>query len=202
VASTFSKSFLEDLQMEKPIAAGKSSFDLIQPDLLFRSLRLQAETILLDAACGAGNYSLAAAEYIGTGGAILAVDLWAEGIEQLQKTAAAKGLKQIKTMAADLGRRIPLADGEVDICLLATVLHDLKEVNSHEGALREISRVLRPEGQLAVIEFRKIEGPPGPPLRIRLSPEEVEQLLAPHRFRKIDQLDLGPYIYLAIYQLA
>ena len=65
---------------EKPIAAGKSSFDLVDPEKVFAELRLQPDTVFLDVACGVGNYALAAAEFIGEEGAILAVDLWEEGI--------------------------------------------------------------------------------------------------------------------------
>jgi ubiquinone/menaquinone biosynthesis C-methylase UbiE len=188
--------------MAKPIGAGKSSFDLIRPDLLFPALQLQKETVLLDVACGPGHYSLAAAELIGPRGAVLALDLWPEGIEELRQAAARKNFTQIKPMVADVSRRIPLADDQADVCLLATALHDLKEVDAHEAALREISRVLRPQGRLAVIEFKKIDGPPGPPLRIRLSPEEVEQLSLPHGFKKTKQLNLGPQIYLILFQLS
>jgi ubiquinone/menaquinone biosynthesis C-methylase UbiE len=187
---------------KKPIGAGKSSFDLIRPDLLFPALQLQEDTVLLDVACGAGNYSLAAAEFIGRQGAILALDLWPEGIEQLQQAAARQGFTQIKAMVADVSSKLPVAEDQVDICLLATVLHDLKAVEAHESTLSEIARVLRPQGRLAVIEFKKIEGPPGPPLRIRLSPEEVERLVLPHGFRKIRQLDLGDYTYLTLLQLS
>jgi ubiquinone/menaquinone biosynthesis C-methylase UbiE len=186
---------------KKPIGAGKSSFDLIRPDLLFPAIQLQENTVLLDVACGVGNYSLAAAEFIGRQGAILALDLWPDGIAQLQQAAARQGFTQIKAMVADVSSRMPVADDQADICLLATVLHDLKEVEAHESTLTEIARVLRPQGRLAVIEFKKIAGPPGPPLGIRLSPEQVEGLVQPHGFRKIRQLDLGPHTYLILFQL-
>jgi ubiquinone/menaquinone biosynthesis C-methylase UbiE len=187
---------------KKPIAAGKSSFDLIRPDLLFPALQLQEDTVLLDVACGAGNYSLAAAGFIGRQGTILGLDLWPEGIAKLQEAAARQGFTQIKAMVADVSSKMPVADDQADICLLATVLHDLKEVEAHESTLTEIARVLRPQGRLAVIEFKKIAGPPGPPLGIRLSPEQVEGLVQPHGFRKIRQLDLGPHTYLILFQLA
>ena len=32
---------------EKPIAAGKSSFDLVDPEMVFAELRLQPETVFL-----------------------------------------------------------------------------------------------------------------------------------------------------------
>ena len=53
---------------EKPIAAGKSSFNLVDSKKLFSELRLKENTTLLDLACGSGAYSIAASEYIGEEG--------------------------------------------------------------------------------------------------------------------------------------
>ena len=51
-----------------------------------------------------------------------------------------------------------------------------------------------------VMEFKKIDGPPGPPLHIRLSPEDVENLLAPFGFKQEHLADVGPYNYLMLYK--
>ena len=183
---------------EKPIAAGHSSFELIRPDVLYPALGLKKDTILLDVACGMGRYSLAAAEFIGPEGAIHSVDLWPEGIEQLRRAAAEKKLRQIVPQVADVSQRIPLGDQEADVCLIATALHDLKEIDAHEGTLREIARVLKPDGLLAVLEFHKVDPPPGPPRRIRLAPEEVEQMALPLGFKRQQLTEVGPHNYLLL----
>jgi ubiquinone/menaquinone biosynthesis C-methylase UbiE len=184
-----------------PIAAGKSSFDLIDPDRLFAALKLRKGTVLLDVGCGAGSYTLAAAERIGTGGAIYAVDLWQEGIDALTREIGLRRNSNIHPFVADVGKRIPVADGSVDLCLMATVLHDFIADGSAEGALREVKRTLKPEGRLAVVEFEKVEGPPGPPRAIRLSPEELDAVLVPRGFHLLETTALGPYNYLSVYRL-
>jgi ubiquinone/menaquinone biosynthesis C-methylase UbiE len=194
-----------DLNMNSkklPIAAGKSSFDLIEPDKLFATLRLTEATVLLDLACGSGAYSLAAAEIIGDDGKIYSVDLWKEGIDTLQREAAVRQLRQIQATVADVGRHIPLADHSVDVCLMATVLHDLIQDKTEKGALREVARIVRPDGVLAVVEFKKIEGPPGPPLSIRLSPQELESVVSPYGFRPTTTMELGSCTYLSIFRLS
>jgi ubiquinone/menaquinone biosynthesis C-methylase UbiE len=182
--------------MPHPIAAGKSSFDLIDPEALFSELQLQPATVLLDLACGIGNYTLAAAAFIGPVGAIHAFDLWPEGIAALRESAQALGLTQVCAEVADVSGPLPLPEGSVDVALLATVLHDLVAEGVEEGALREAARLLRPGGRLAVIEFEKVDGRPGPPIAVRLAPDQVEALVAPFGFRRERLVRVGNPLYL------
>ncbi len=182
----------------KPIAAGKSSFDLIDAELLFAELQLHEETNLLDLACGSGAYALAASEYIGSKGRIYAVDLWEEGIATLKREAVARRIEYIDARVANVSQRLPFKDRSVDVCLVATVLHDLIQDRTDQAALKEVRRVLKNQGTLAIVEFKKIEGPPGPPVSIRLSPEECQTHLHPFGFDLVRHLDVGPYNYLAL----
>lgn len=182
-----------------PPGAGHSSFDLIDAARFFKELRLQSGMTLLDLGCGEGHYTFAAAEELGQSGMIYSLDLWEPGIQALKERAAAEGRHNLKAMRADISKANPLEDGSVDVALMATVLHDLLEFGLADGALQEAARVIKPGGALAIVEFHKVEGPPGPPLRVRLSPGEVEKIVAPFGFTKTRMADVGPYNYLIIF---
>ena len=185
---------------EKPVAAGKSSYDLIDREKFFNALDLKRDTVLLDVACGVGKYSIAASEILGHEGVIYAIDLWEEGINALRQTVAEKDIKNIRPVFGDVNKRIPLEDRSIDVVLMATVLHDLIEVNAERGTLNEVRRVLRPGGRLVIIEFKKIEGPPGPPVAIRLSPEETEKIVSGYGFKQEKIVDVGLYNYLSVFK--
>jgi ubiquinone/menaquinone biosynthesis C-methylase UbiE len=184
---------------KRPPGAGKSSFELIDPQVLFRELHLKEGGNFLDLGCGRGYYSIEAAKFIGETGSIYGVDAWEEGIAVLRQKASAAGLKNVKGRVSDIGERIPLNDHCIDFCLMATVLHDLVEIKVAEKALDEVRRVLTPESILAIVEFKKIDGPPGPPISIRLSPEEVSRIVTPYGFIKKRLVEVGPYNYLMIF---
>lgn len=188
-----------DSAMTKPPGAGKSSFDLIEPARLLAELPLKKGITFLDLGCGAGNYTLAVAEIIGPHGVVVGLDLWPPGIEALEERAAAAGRQNIQALIADISKLVPLGDESVDVCLMATVLHDLAEFGLAGGALQEAGRVLKPGGILAIVEFDKVEGPPGPPMRIRLAPEEVENLVSPYGFTRGRTARVGPYNYLILF---
>lgn len=182
-----------------PIAAGKSSFDLIDREKLLAELPIKEGITLLDVACGVGNYSLALSKYIGDPGRIYAVDLWKEGISALQEQIIAQGTKNIQASVADVSKKIPVEDNSIDVCLMATVLHDLIQDKTDEGTLTGVQRTLKPGGTLAIIEFKKINGRPGPPIGIRLSPNELENILDTYGFQEMKTIDIGPYNYLALF---
>ncbi len=184
---------------EKPHGAGKSSFDLIDRDKLFAKLDLQRDTVLLDLGCGQGNYTVAAASFIDPGGHIYAFDLWKEGVEFLRQRAVSEKLVHITVAVADAGEKLPLGDQTIDICLLGTVFHDFVHGGTHATALQEVYRALKVGGRLAVVEFIKQDGPPGPPLHIRLSPEELREIITPGGFTEVRTENLGPDTYLAMY---
>jgi ubiquinone/menaquinone biosynthesis C-methylase UbiE len=183
---------------KKPTGAGKSSFDLIDSDKLFHELDLKKGISFLDVASGRGSYSLAVSDIIGPQGSVFAVDLWAEGIEMLKTAAREKGIENITAFISDVGRLIPVENQSIDVCLMAAVLHDFVEDRIDRGTLNEIVRVVKPTGILAVMEFKKIDGPPGPPKHIRLSPEDVTDRLGPYGFKKERTVDVGPYNYLIL----
>ncbi len=185
---------------KKPTGAGKSSFDLIDSDKFFSELNLQKGVSFLDVACGRGLYCLAAAEIVGEGGRVVGMDLWEEGIELLKSAAAAGNISNIDAVVSDAAVKFPLDDNSIDVCLMATVLHDFVEDKIEQQALRETARVVKSNGVLAIMEFKKIDGPPGPPLHIRLSPEDVEDLLSPCGFVQDHFADVGPYNYLVLYK--
>ena len=183
----------------KPTGAGKSSFGLIDTATFFQELDLKEDITFLDVACGRGAYTLAVADIIGNNGQIYAVDLWEEGIGILSEEAASKGIQNITTFVSDVAQHIPIEDDCVDACLMATVLHDLVADKIDQQTLKEIVRVMKPEGTLVIVEFFKKQGPPGPPKPVRLSPEEVDQMLTVHGFQQERYAEIGPDNYLQIF---
>ncbi|MDY0163939.1 class I SAM-dependent methyltransferase [Desulfobotulus sp.] len=182
-----------------PIAAGKSSFGLVDTQALREALEPMEGLVILDAACGAGNYTLALARWAGLHSRIYAVDLWEEGVFELRRRIGDAGLSHVQAHVADLSQGTTLAQESVDLCLAATVIHDLVADGKVEGMLKALARTLKKEGRLAVVEFEKKPGPPGPPEALRLSPEALSTLVRPFGFSLTEIRPVGEALYLAIF---
>jgi ubiquinone/menaquinone biosynthesis C-methylase UbiE len=185
----------------QPHGAGKSSFDLVELPKLLELLDLKKGDRLVDIGCGRGAYSLALAPFVGPEGKIIAVDLWEEGIEHLAREIESRNIKNVEPKIADATKSLPVEDGWADVCFSSTVFHDLVHAGGHEKTLEEIKRILKPDGVFDLIEFQKIDGPPGPPIEIRIGPEELGEMLAPFgfEFRRVEVLE--PYLYFAEFSI-
>lgn len=183
-----------------PTSAGLSSFNLLDEKQLFAGLALQPGMTMLDFACGVGNYAIAASPYIGANGRIYAVDPWEEGVETLEIRASMARLVNIEAYVCGAGDRLPIDDQVVDLCLLATIVHILDQEKKFEKTMTEIKRVLKPGGRIAVVEFHKKEGPPGPPFSWRLAPETLERIVASSGFIPEQVMDVGPHNYLTLFR--
>jgi ubiquinone/menaquinone biosynthesis C-methylase UbiE len=171
------------------------------PELVFAALGLKQGDVLLDLGCGPGDYAIEAAKVVGDSGTVHGLDRSEEAIERLTKQAKSQGLGNIKPVVSDITRPLPIDYACIDMCLMATVLHVPDVVRSEDGLLEEIRRVLKPCGRVAIIECKKEDMPIGPPLSIRLSPQEVEALMTPHGFERTSEVDLG-YNYMVQFKVA
>ncbi len=145
-------------------------------------LGLKPNHCLADLGCGPGYFAIRAAELVGAQGMIKAIDINPERIENLRRTSEERGVAdRIETYIAE-GESIPLPDSNVNIALIANVLHELSNPLSY---LRDALRIIKNEGELWVIEWQKKVMPMGPPLEERRSFEEWVALLKQAGFHDI-----------------
>jgi ubiquinone/menaquinone biosynthesis C-methylase UbiE len=73
-------------------------------------------------------------------------------------------------------------------------------MNKSGAVLEQVKTILKPGGHLAVIEFKKVDGPPGPPKNIRLSEEQTKEMVSGYGFRNVRSVDIGDFNYLIMFQ--
>jgi ubiquinone/menaquinone biosynthesis C-methylase UbiE len=175
----------------------------LDPEGILLGIGVKEGTVVFDAGSGEGRFALPAASIVGSQGRVYAADTSKERIATLRRAAETQDLDQIEAFVADVTEKVPLPGTIADVCLVANVLHGFVEDGTILGALREIRRLLKPEGVLAVLEFKKdVERPPGPPLSIRLSPDELEALLRKHGFELKSTTEVGSFHYLSLFSPA
>ncbi|WP_242492613.1 class I SAM-dependent methyltransferase [Methanolobus psychrotolerans] len=168
-----------------------SSFWMHDSELLFNELDLKVGDVFLDVGCGTGDYSIHAAEKVGETGLVYATDIKRELIDGLTNKAEEAGLKNVRAIVNDICEQLPFEDRSIDLCLISTVLHSLDLEATGEKIFSEIGRVLKYEGRLFIIECKKEDTQFGPPLSMRISPDEIEGYVCTSGFEKIGLVNLG-----------
>jgi len=104
---------------------------------------------VLEIGPGTGYYTLDLAEWVGPDGRIETFDLQQEFLDHVGRLAAERGLENVVPTQGD-ATALPYADASVDAVVLVAVLGEIPDPGA---ALREIRRVLRPQGRLVVGEL-------------------------------------------------
>lgn len=183
---------------QKVTGRGRSSFWMQHPELVFDALGLNEGDSFLDLGCGPGDYAIRASEIVGDSGVVYALDRWQDVIDDLAEKARSRGSKNIRAIVSDITEHLPVDDESVDLCFISSVLHSLDLVDVEKSLFSEIRRVLKPVGRVAIIECKKEEQPFGPPMHMRLSPEEIESSIIRYGFERAGLVDLG-FNYLIIF---
>ena len=177
---------------------GRSSRGFLDAGKVLRYIGIREGDQFLDLGCGDGYFSIAASQVVGKDGIIYAFDVDEEAIAQLKSEMAEKKLTNFEASVVDITKKLPLADESISLAFMSNVLHGLVENDEADSTLKEIARVTAYNGRMAVVEFKKQDSPMGPPLSIRLSPDDVETLARGYGFSKDSVQEVGPYHYAII----
>jgi arsenite methyltransferase len=123
---------------------------------------LRPGEVLLDLGSGAGFDAFIAAPKVGPTGRVIGVDMTAEMLARARKNVAAfrerTGLDNVEFRLGEI-EHLPVADGSVDVIISNCVINlspDKPQV------WREMARVLKPGGRVAVSDLALLQPLPGP----------------------------------------
>jgi ubiquinone/menaquinone biosynthesis C-methylase UbiE len=122
---------------------------VITRDRLREVLGPQSGERVLEIGPGTGYYTLDMAEWVGADGRIEIFDLQQEFLDHVTGRAAERGLGNVTPTQGD-ATALPYEDASMDAVVLTAVLG---EIPNPVAALREIRRVLKPDGRLIVGEL-------------------------------------------------
>lgn len=109
---------------------------------------------VLDIAGGTGDLALAFAKKVGASGQVVHTDI----NEAMLRTGRDRLLDagvSLPTMVCD-AEKLPFPDNHFDV---VTVAFGLRNMTHKDAALKEMNRVLKPNGKLLVLEFSKVAKP-------------------------------------------
>jgi len=145
---------------------------MLPPEEILPQFLTRTDAVMLDIGCGSGFFTLPAARFL-TAGKVYALDLQKSMVDMTLRRADEAQLSNVEGITSPAAN-VPLADSSVDAVLMSMMLHD---IDTRTQALAEAARVLKPGGTLFIIEIDRIDGGFGPPMEIRIPPNELREML-------------------------
>jgi SAM-dependent methyltransferase len=121
---------------------------ILSPETLVGRLRLSSASRVLELGAGSGYFTAVLARQV-PDGQVDVVDLQPEMLAKARRKLDGQGVNNVVYSQADAGARLGFPDGVFDVALLVAVLG---EVSNQAGCLRDLHRVLRIGGLLAIHE--------------------------------------------------
>ncbi|HEX3725639.1 MAG TPA: class I SAM-dependent methyltransferase [Pirellulales bacterium] len=163
--------------------------------LLLKTLDVKPGQTVCDIGCGNGFYSLQLAELVGPAGKVLAVDIQPEMLHMLAERAREANVANIETIeGTETDPKLP--DGAVDLILLVDVYH---EFSHPAGMLKAMRRALKPDGRIALAEFRLEDRHVPIKLLHKMSKKQILKEFTPNGFKLVDAFDKLPWQHLMFF---
>lgn len=165
----------------------------LKPEDTLKRIGLHENQVLCDIGAGSGIFTLAAAR--NTKNTVYALDTSEEMLSIIRDKAKQESIKNITALKVE-NDDFNIDSGTVDIAILVTVLHEIK---NKAVFLSEIKRILNNTGKIAVIEFHRCTTQIGPPIELRLGKDELAACFKEIEFTSCDEFDLGENLYCMVF---
>ncbi|MDA8743627.1 methyltransferase domain-containing protein [Rubripirellula amarantea] len=161
----------------------------------FDNLGLKPGMTVVDLGCGNGFWTFPMAKAVTDKGRVLAVDIQREMLQKLQVRGAQLKLDNIEPILGKVDDP-KLPAGEVDMVLMVDVYH---EFSHPESMLWSIRRSLKPEGVVALLEYRE-EDPTVPikPLH-KMSKRQIIKEYQGNGFKLVREYNQLPWQHLMFF---
>jgi ubiquinone/menaquinone biosynthesis C-methylase UbiE len=116
----------------------------LPPRKLIKEIPVEPGSRVLDYGCGPGAFTFLLAEKVGGTGMVYALDIHPLALAKIERQARRDGYGNIRTILSDCATSLP--DSALDLVVFFDVFH---LIDTPREVLRELHRVLRPNGVLA-----------------------------------------------------
>ncbi len=165
--------------------------ELFDPNKVFKEFGLRQKMTALDVGTGAGFYLPFISKFVGEDGKVYAIDIHDVCVDYASNKVKTLGLNNVEVLKSE-ENSIPLPDGSVDIAFLIFVFHELSDPVSF---FEELKRVLKKNGLIGIIEWKKEDRDKGPPKEEVPSEWELGLILEDSGIKVGRMVDLGKYAY-------
>jgi ubiquinone/menaquinone biosynthesis C-methylase UbiE len=158
------------------VLESKERCSYLNPKQVLSLVNLKPSYLVADLGCGSGVFSIPLSKKVKK---VYAIDIEQKMIDALKQKIEQKKIYNIKPLLSK-DDQIPLENYSLDLLLTINTLHEFRDLDK---TIKEIYRVLKPVGKVAVVDFKKKREGFGPPSNIRISSRKARIIFKQFHFK-------------------
>jgi len=164
----------------------------IPPDYIQSKLDMDKSEVLVEIGAGTAFFSIAFLQQFKPS-VVYACDLNETMINWIKENVIQKYRNIIPVKNEE--NSVPLDDGIADLVFMITLHHEL---DNPSLILDESYRILKPGGEIFIVDWKKEDMPQGPPVSIRCIPQQVKEQLIKSGFSGVSIFNELPKHFLVV----
>jgi predicted methyltransferase len=168
-----------------------------KPEEVVKALNIKEGEVIADIGAGSGYFTVRLARAVGEKGRVYAVDVSPDMILHLNRRIRDLDLKNVVTVLCAPEDPL-LADASVDRFFICDTWH---HVGGHAKYLALLKKMLKPGGQVVMVDFKKTETPLGPPQEMRIDRDDLVKEMEKNGFRLDAEHTFLPYQYFLVFKV-
>ena len=168
-----------------------------KPHEVITALGLKPGEVVADIGAGSGYFTFRLARHVGNAGCVYAVDVSPDMIVHLNRRIRDLPVKNVVSILSAPDDPL-LADASIDRFFICDTWH---HIENHASYLTLMKKMLKPGGQVVMIEFKKAETPVGPPMEMRIDRTDLLREMEANGFKLAAEHTFLPYQYFLVFSV-
>ena len=166
-----------------------------KPHEVIHALNLKSGEVIADIGAGSGYFTFHLARHVGDKGKVYAVDVSPDMILHINRRIRELKANNIVTLLADPDDPL-LPDRSVNRFFFSDSWHHIENQSKYLSLMK---RMLKPGGEIVMIDFHKKEFPVGPPMQMKIAREDLIKQLDGNGYRLTKEHSFLPYQYFLVF---
>jgi arsenite methyltransferase len=166
-----------------------------KPEEVIAALGIREGETLADIGAGSGYFSFRFARKVGAGGRVYAVDVSADMVLHMNRRIRDMRLKNVVTVLSAPDDPL-LMDASINRFFICNTWH---HIQNNKQYLALMKKMLKPGGQIVIVDYQKKELPVGQPPEMKLAREDVMRQMESGGFKLAQEYTFLPYQYFLVF---
>jgi ubiquinone/menaquinone biosynthesis C-methylase UbiE len=166
-----------------------------KPQEVLAALDLKPEEIIADIGAGSGYFTFRLARHVSERGTVYAVDVSPDMILHINRTIRDLKVTNVFSILAEPDDPL-LPVASVNRFFFSDSWHHIENQTKYLSLMK---KMLKPNGEVVMIDFDKKETPVGPPLKMRIAREDLIKQMTSNGFRLAKEHTFLQYQYFLVF---